>query len=108
MTGICVYSFLFRNKTTGAVICEDCRFGEYRSVRQEFKGVFKHFIQYGSNTDLHKCSACFKIIDDYRPTYECRVCCPIEEAFERYLLDHREEPHNSNRRVRINIAKTVW
>lgn len=106
-TARCTVAILRQHLNTRIEICDDC-FSTLGSRQQRlYSHITRHYITFGGDSRLERCSFCFKILANTVPVRDstCGICPRATAGFLSYITRNGDTPYNEAEPTLVTISQ---
>jgi len=91
----CVISLFYKHSEDGSILCPECYHFQAPSDKHRYRGVFRHYIHFGSPARWEECDACCVLIATPRVLPSCDTCLQVKSDFLEYIFQRGDDPWNA-------------
>jgi len=88
----CISSVYFEHREDLSIACRACYLNLLPCDQELYRGVSRHYLNFGSLDRVEECATCNTRIGVARPLNSCEICPLIQARFLTYLHEEGESP----------------
>jgi len=88
----CISSVFFEHREDESIECRACYLNLPRGDQELYRGISRHYLNFGNLDRVEECSTCNSRIAVARPLTSCEICPVIRARFLIYLREEGERP----------------